>query len=124
MFAVELVRTGNQTAAYRKAYKCDKMKENAINVEASRLSIHPMVALRLASLRAEARKESGITLQEHLSRLNRLGIKAEQVNQFGAAVTAEMARGKVSGHYVDRVANADGSNLIPPRIEIVLVRPK
>lgn len=45
-----------QKAAYRAAYSCVKMSDNAVSVEASRLEATPKIALRIRELRAEAAK--------------------------------------------------------------------
>ena len=44
----------------------------------------------------------GLTLSKHLVNLEKLRDSALQNNAFGAAVTAEVSRGKAAGLYIDR----------------------
>jgi hypothetical protein len=98
-FCVALVKHGNATQAYRDAYPKQKMNPNSLAVAASQLQARPKVAIRLTSLRGEARTNSGITLVEHLKALGALRNLASTAKQYGPAVSAEVARGKVSGLY-------------------------
>lgn len=73
---------------------------------------------RLAQLRAEVRKTSGITLEEHLGTLRELRQEARAAMQYSAAITAEVSRGKVSGLY-DEGSNEDDAAPVH-RVEIVV----
>lgn len=73
--AQEFMRNGgDRSAAYRTVYKCDKMKPNVINVKASELFSHGIVAVRVAELQKEAEKiakeKFGVTSEEILRHLN------------------------------------------------------
>jgi phage terminase small subunit len=119
MFCVEMVKTGNALEAYRLAYPKQKMNPNTLSVNACRMADNPKIALRLADLRSEVRKGSGITLLEHLTTLQELREEARSVAQFSAAITAEVSRGKVSGLYD---ADDDGGEVpAPVKVEISVV---
>jgi hypothetical protein len=117
-FCVELARTGNASDAYRKAYNAERMSANAVGVAASELQKNPKITLRLTNLRAEVRKKSGITLEEHMKALGTLRNLSSQAKQYSAAITAEIARGKVSGLYVDGGLDEDAAPVT--RVEIVV----
>ena len=50
----------------------------------------------------ESYKRNNIDPDKHMARLNHLGLKAEEHKMFGIAGQMEIARGKVSGYYIDR----------------------
>ena len=117
-FCVELGRTGNATEAYRKAYNCGKMKPATISRNAAELVSNPKIATRLAALRSEVRRMSGITLVDHLATLRELRDEARSLGQYGPAVSAETGRGKVSGLY-DGAQDEDSP--APRRIVVEIV---
>ena len=98
-FCLGLVKHGNATQAYRDAYPNQRMNPNSLAVAACKLQALPKVSLRLVGLRSEARKHAGITLAEHLDTLAAIRQEARAAMQYGAAVSAETARGKASGLY-------------------------
>ena len=118
-FCVELARTGNASEAYRKAYSAERMSVAAVSVAASELASNPKITVRLASLRADVRKKSGITLEEHMKALGVLRNLASTAKQYSAAITAEMARGKVSGLYT--ADDESGDAPAPVKVEISVV---
>ena len=118
-FCLALVKLGNASAAYREAYPKQQMNPNSLAVNASRLQALPKVALRLAGLRQEARKHAGITLAEHLETLAAIRQEARAAMQYGAAVSAETARGKASGLYDDEDDASDAP--IPVQVQINVV---
>ena len=77
---------GSLSDAYRAAYNCEKMKPESVNRKAAELMANGKISARISELRAEAR----------------LRDLAVETRQYGAAIKAETARGKVSGLYVDR----------------------
>lgn len=117
-FCVELVKTDNASEAYRKAYSTKNMKASTISRNAKALQENSKITARLSVLRSDVRKKSGITLEEHLSTLRELRQEARAAMQYGAAITAEVSRGKVSGLYVENSGDDDA----PPvqRVEIVI----
>lgn len=102
-FCVEYVKTGSATEAYRLAYDAGKMKPTSIHSNANKLIGNTEIALRVAELRAPAAKKAQITLESHLDRLAHLSEMAESANQMGAAIAAEVSRGKAVGLYVEHV---------------------
>lgn len=70
-------------------------------VQGVRLLRNVKVMAVLASQRTKASESAGLTLQSHLDTLNDLRTKAAGAEQFAAAVTAEVSRGKASGFYVE-----------------------
>lgn len=105
-FCIAYIETGNASEAYRRAYSAKGMSLKTINEAASRLASDSKVTARLQELRAPAVKAAQITLEQHLADLQRLRDMAEASEKYGPAVAAEMARGKASGLYVDRVEHS------------------
>ena len=118
-FCVDLAKTGNASAAYRNTYDCSRMKDASVSRKAAELIQNVKITARLAQLRSEVRKASGITLEEHMTSLKALRNAAAQAKQFGPAVSAEMARGKVSGLYDSD--NDTGEVPMPVKVEISVV---
>ncbi len=56
----------------------------------------------IAAKLAEASERANITLDNHLECLKRLSEKAAAAKQYGPAVSAEVARGKAAGLYIER----------------------
>lgn len=122
-FSVEYVENGgNASDAYRHAYDAERMTDKQIWEEASKLRAHPKVSQRIADLQ-EARKE--IIQWSDMERLRRLK-KAADDEDHRAAISAIAEANKMLGSHapskVDNThANADGSNLAPPIINITPV---
>lgn len=88
----------NQLDAYREAFAVRVgSKPSSINVNASKLMSDTKVRQRVAELTAKAAENVGITLESHLADLEMLRNEARAAMQFGAAITAEVARGKHAG---------------------------
>ena len=122
-FAQAVASGMNQSDAYRAAYRVrEATKLSSINVNASKLMSDAKVEQRVAELRAPAAKAATITLESHLADLQRLRNMAVKAEQFGAAITAEVARGKAAGIVVEKgqinLTNSDGS-LRPSIIKII-----
>lgn len=62
------------------------------------------------ALVGEAAEQVKITLKEHLDRLKDLADAALSDGKYAAAVTAEIARGKASGLYVEKVEHSGNMN--------------
>lgn len=105
-FCIAYIETGNASEAYRRSYSAGKMNANSINRKAFDLSENVKIRARLQELRAPAVERAQLTLEQHLLDLQRLRDLAEDAQKYGPAVTAEMARGKASGLYVDRVEHS------------------
>lgn len=117
-FCVELVKTDNASDAYRKAYSTSNMKSETIANKAMLLNKKGEIRARVAILRAAIKKKSGITHEEHMKALGVLRNKAVEAKQYSAAITAEIARGKVSGLYSDGSGVDDESPVT--RVEITV----
>lgn len=111
-FCLAYMETGNASEAYRGAYSAGGMSPASVNREAKALTDNPKIAARLEELRAPVLEAAQMTLEGHLSDLLALREAAKADGKYSAAVAAEVARGKVSGFYVERVAGADGGPLV------------
>lgn len=110
-FCLAYLETGNASEAYRRSYAASNMSSTSINRSAKELLDNPKIAARLAVVRASAAQSAEVTLVRHLGDLKELREEARAAGQFSPAIQAEIARGKVSGFYVDRVAGHDGGAL-------------
>lgn len=71
-FAVERVKTGSQSAAYRIAYDTSSMTDKQVWEEASKLSANPKVSQRVNELRKQAADTAMMTSAEVLQEAMRL----------------------------------------------------
>lgn len=122
-FAQAVASGKSQSDAYRAAYTVrESTKPETVQQQASRLMADRKVAARVEELRKPVVEAAQITLASHLQRLRELSAAAEASNQYSAAITAEVARGKASGLYVDKT-ELTGANGGPvetiTRIELV-----
>ncbi len=104
--------------AYRLAYNAENMANKSIWVEASRLRNSPDVALWLGAARKANLGSAVLTKEQHMQELERLREIALDTGNVGAAVQAEMSRGKVAGHHVERVADVTDTDPISTLKEI------
>jgi len=97
----------NNTDAYRKVYpdRAESWTDGALRVAAHRLSKKANVLLILDSMAEEQQERANVTLESHVSELGRLAKRAELAGNYGAAVNAEVNRGKAAGLYVERTAD-------------------
>ena len=103
-FCLAYIETGNASEAYRRSYDVKpNIKESTVNVKASELLADGKIAVRIQELRAPAVEAANITLRTHLTDLQRLRDLAEGDGKYAAAIQAEVARGKASGLYVEKV---------------------
>jgi phage terminase small subunit len=115
-FCLAYIETGNATEAYRRAYNTNGMKPETINRAAKELFDNPKITARLNELRAPVIEAAQLTLESHLSTLAQLRNEARKLGQMGAAINAEVARGKAAGLYIEKQEIA-GKNGAP--IEII-----
>lgn len=109
-FCLAYIETGNASEAYRRAYGAENMAPATVNRKAKGLIDNGKIGARLAELRAPAVKKAQLTLEQHLLDLQRLRDKADKSKDFGAAIRAEVARGKAAGIYVEKIdMNLTGS---------------
>jgi phage terminase small subunit len=105
-FVNVLFETGNQYEAYCRAYKCEYMSREAIDVEASKFVRHPKIALRLGQFRESKTAEAMLTLEEHMEELKSLRDMAKSAGQLSAAISAEVKRGELRRFYVKQIESA------------------
>jgi phage terminase small subunit len=124
-FAQAVASGMSQSDAYRTAYKVrEGTKPETVNQQASRLMSGRNIAARVAEFRKPIAEAAQITLASHLKRLQDLSEAAEQGSQYSAAISAEVARGKAAGLYVEKseISGANGGPL-EAKLIIEYVRP-
>lgn len=99
LFALGLAEGKSATQAYVDA----GFSENGAAQGAERLLRNVEVRRLRDEARAPALVASQCTLEEHITELAMLRDEARAAKQYAAAITAETNRGKVAGHYIDRV---------------------
>jgi len=105
-FAQSIVKGMTQADAYRSAYK-NNMKASTIQEAASRLMTASNILARIEYLRKPVIEAVRITLKSHLDDLQALRNMAIKKEQYSAAISAEIARGKVSGLYKEAEEDED-----------------
>jgi len=109
-FCIAYIELGVATEAYKRAYSAKGMSRAAVKTEASKTMAKPHIASRLAELRAPSVASAKLSLEQHMNDLGKLRDKAEKAEDYGAAIRAEVARGKAAGLYVERIdMNLTGS---------------
>lgn len=110
-FVTEWLKGGNAAEAYRIAYpKSQSWTPNALYVQASRKLKQPKIRLSILAVQEIQGTKPECQLENHLGELASLREEAKLTGNYGAAVQAEVARGKVSGLYVERIRNEDTSD--------------
>jgi hypothetical protein len=103
-FAISVASGKTQADAYRDAYNVKPTTSPAsVQNKASLLMKKGEVRVRVEELKKPIIEAAGITLESHLNRLAHLGQKAEEAESYTAAISAEVARGKVAQLYTERV---------------------
>ena len=115
-FVQNIIQGMSQADAYRSAYSCKNMSDNAIYVNASKLASDAKVALRLSELRNELAKPSIMSAQERLEWLTRL-INSEK-ETTGDKLKAADIMNKMQGEYVQKV-EADVKQEFTINVELV-----
>lgn len=100
-FVQGIIQGMTQADAYRSAYSCKKMSDNAIYVNASKLAADTKVALRLKELREQLAKPSIMSAQERLEWLTTV-INSEK-ESTGDKLRAADIMNKMQGEYVQKV---------------------
>jgi hypothetical protein len=88
-YCVGIIAGKHQNVAYAEAYNAQNMKMAVISSKAVELNRHPLIVARIAELRAAAAKPALVTLEA-------------RAGAFGAAIGAEIARGKAAGVHVEK----------------------
>ena len=98
-----LLQDKTASDAYRIAFNCENMSDNALRVEASRLKRDPNVALWLKAAKEHSLIQRVYGLQEHLRDLEEAKQLAKDTGNVGAYVKATELLGRASGVYVERI---------------------
>lgn len=94
-FCQEMAKLGNQRHAYKKAFNCQNMKDETIDVRASELMRDSKVKVRLAELSEEIKNKNiadAQEIQETLTKLMRGEIQEECVTVEGTGDGCSEAR--------------------------------
>ena len=114
-FVQNIIQGMSQADAYRSAYNCKNMSDNAIYVNASKLAADDKVALRLKELRDQLAKPSIMTAQERLEWLTER-IEDDEVD-INAKLKAIDIMNKMQGEYVQKV-ETELKNAVSIHIEL------
>jgi phage terminase small subunit len=114
-FCLSYLESNNATEAYRKAGYAAEGK--TAHEAASRLLKNSKVVARLKELRAPAAERACVTLEGHLETLADLRDRAMSANQFGAAISAEIARGKAAGIHVEKSETTVTTRQLPASVD-------
>ena len=114
-FVQNIIQGMSQADAYRSAYNCTRMSDNAIYVNASKLVADAKVALRLKELRDHLATPAIMSAQERMEWLTRLIHNEEEgTNEKLKAIDI---MNKMQGEYVQKV-EAEVKNAISINIEL------
>ncbi len=115
-FAQSVASGKSQADAYRMAYNAENMKEETVWSNASVLMANNKVSARVDEIRKPIVECAQFTLDQHLINLMSLRDKAAEDSKWGAAIAAEIGRGKAAGLYINKGDSDDDKNLT---VEIV-----
>jgi hypothetical protein len=114
-FAQSVASGMNQSDAYREAYSPKATtKIETINNNAYKLMQNNEIVARVDELRKPIVKAAQLTLEAHLNDLKGLRNMATKAEQYSAAISAEVARGKAAGLYVDIVKSTVTTRTLDP----------
>ena len=116
-FAQSVASGMTQADAYRVAYSAAGSKPSTVQKRASELMASGAIAGRVQELRGPIAKKAQITLESHLEDLQRLRDKALDAEQYSAAITAEIARGKAAGVHVERTESTITTKQLPASVD-------
>ena len=103
-FAIAVASGMTQADAYRSAYNVKPTtKPESVQTKAYQMMQMVQIRSRVDELKKPIIEAAGITLESHLARLEHLGKKAEEAESYTAAISAEVARGKVAQLYTDNI---------------------
>jgi phage terminase small subunit len=102
-FAQAVAGGKTQSDAYREAYpRSLKWPDKTLWSKASELMANGRVLERVQSLRRPAVERAELSVDAHIAKLAEIRDAALQAFDFGPAVRAEIARGQVGGHYIQK----------------------
>ena len=89
-----------KTEAAKRAGYSDAAREGSIMTNPVK---YPLVCAYISNLRDEVREKYGVSFEGHLEELGKIRDQGKKDNKnLAAAATTEIARGKVSGYYIDQ----------------------
>ena len=109
-FCLVYIESDNASEAYRQSYDAGRMKPETVNRETKILMDNHKITARIKELRAPVIEATKLTLEKHLATLAQLRDDAAKNGVFGAAVSAEIARGKAAELYVEKHEVKTGVN--------------
>ena len=101
-FALKYIECGIAADAYRHAYDCEKMSDQAIRNEASELLKHPGITLTVNEQKSRLLARHNITVDGQAAKLEELLELAHQTAQPGAGVSAVTVQSKLYGLLVEK----------------------
>ena len=104
LFCQEMLKADQSASdAYKKVYNVKHgTKDATIHRAAHELIENPKVSARIKELRGMAANAAVLTLDQHMDDLRSLREEARSAGQYGAAINAEISRGKARGFYVTK----------------------
>lgn len=117
-FVNRIIAGDSATLAYCTAYGCTEAVGAA---NGSRLLKNAKVAVELAKRLQKAAEKADLTLTDHLAKLAELRDLASGKDQYSAATSAEISRGRASGFYVERKEHT-GKNGGPIEVRVRVAR--
>ena len=114
-FVQNIIQGMSQADAYRSAYNCKNMSDNAVYVNASKLASDTKIALRIKELRDQLAKTSIMSAQKRLEWLTEL-IQSEGESTSDKLRAADIMN-KMQGEYVQKV-EAAVTNAVNINIEL------
>lgn len=109
-FALGIIQGKTGIAALEASRDCSNMSVETRYSYASRLKNDSKIAAWIQRARVAALETGKVTAQGHLAELARLREIALSTGNVGAAVNAEVSRGKAQGIYVERIEDARSAN--------------
>ena len=70
------IESGNASDAYRRAYSCEKMKDETVNIKASELLNNGKISVRVKELQEEQKNKSDITKERILQELSSIAFSS------------------------------------------------
>ena len=110
--------------AYREAYSADEWQPTTVWARASELRANRKVQAWLSAARKAELGSAVRTREQHVRRLERLSVVAEETGNIGAAVQAEHYIGKVEGHYVEQYRDVTERDPIDTLKELAKLSPE
>lgn len=114
-FVQNIIAGMSQADAYRSAYSCKKMSDNAIHREASILMDNPKITQRVQELRERMEDEAIMTAKERLKWLTEV-VKSEK-EKTDTKLKAVDIMNKMQGEYVTKV---QGDITVHKKLEDIL----